>query len=393
MKWDMIPRGTNSTRGSDMITIAWHDSVDSVALERTFQTWRNQSPDFQVLALVAEGNPEQVLTIQAAARNLGMPVAGAVFPALIAGDVMGKDGVVLLRLDGAPPPLLLSRIDGPDAVNDTARTLAEYVERHLPLDREAALFCIFDAQVSNIATHLDAWYLALADRVNYFGVNAGSESFAPMPCLFDADSLIGAGVLLQLLPDHPGARLEHGYGVPDTIVTATSSDRNRIVQIDWQPALAVYRRLMRERYGVAIDRDNFYRYAVNFPFGIVRADGEVLVRIPVSLGDDDSIACIGEIPPNAVLALLDASAGSHLAPLRLAENLEQRVAGGDLLLFYCAGRRLHKGAASADELRQVVAASGSRAMYGALSLGEIGGSRAGGYPLFHNATLVGVPWR
>ena len=63
---------------------------------------------------------------------------------------------------------------------------------------EATLFCIFDALVFNIATHLDAWYLALADRVHYAGVNAGSERFVPINCLFDNERSIAGGVLLQL---------------------------------------------------------------------------------------------------------------------------------------------------------------------------------------------------
>ena len=65
-----------------------------------------------------------------------------------------------------------------------------------------------------------------------------------MPCLFDGERCLADGVLLQLLPRHPGAFLEHCYGVPEQVITATSAQGNRIVQIDWQPALERYREIM-----------------------------------------------------------------------------------------------------------------------------------------------------
>ncbi|HET7775140.1 MAG TPA: FIST C-terminal domain-containing protein, partial [Azospira sp.] len=282
------------------------------------------------------------------------------------------------------------------AVDSLAGRLADFVERQLgESDTEATLFCVFDALVPNIATHLDAWYLALADRVHYAGVNAGSESFVSIPCLFDNERCIADGVLLQLLPGHAGAILEHGFPVPEQVITATSASGNRIVQIDWRPALEVYREMMASQYGVAIDRDNFYTYAVHFPFGILRADGEVLVRIPVALDEAGGIFCVGEIPPNSVLTLLDArsAAGQAVPPLASLLRGQAREAA-EFLLFYCAGRRMHMGEEGmAGELAELARQCGQSRLFGAISLGEIGAATCGGYPLFHNATLVGIPWR
>jgi hypothetical protein len=63
-----------------------------------------------------------------------------------------------------------------------------------------------------------------------------------------------------------------------------------------------------------------------------------------------------------------------------------------MLLFFCAGRSAHLGeAGSAWELSRFKSRTGAARVAGALSLGEIGPStREGGYPLFHNATLVAM---
>jgi transketolase N-terminal domain/subunit len=244
---------------------------------------------------------------------------------------------------------------------------------------------------------LDALYLRLANRVHYMGANAGSETFQPMPCLFDNDRVIQHGVLTILLEPHRGAILEHGYEVPGQMITATSTEGNRILQIDWRPAFDVYRELALAQYGVEVNRDNFYDYAVHFPFGIVRANGITVVRIPLALEADGSLFCVGEVPANAVLALLRAPAvDSRHAQATLINGLTElngALDGQDLLLFYCAGRRLHLGIqAACAEISALSEASRAGCLGGALSLGEIGSTTQWGYPLFHNATLVASLW-
>src|SRR5512139_729497 len=218
----------------------------------------------------------------------------------------------------------------------------------------------------NIATMLDELYLRLANRVHYAGANAGSETFQPMPCLFDATRTVGDAALVMLLKQHHGAILEHGYQLAEQTYTATSTAGNRITHIDWRPAFEVYCELVRARFGVEITRENFYQYSVHFPFGIVRANHNVLVRIPVALADDGSLICVGEVPPHSVLALLDApEASSRDTVDALAERMaalnRAPLHDRDAMLFYCAGRRLHLGLEEAQaEVQDLHRRSGVR---------------------------------
>jgi hypothetical protein len=377
-----------------MLTCHWIAEIDAAGLDVALAGL--SAPADHVLLFLPEAESGRVPWLQDACRARGIGLAGAIFPEILVDAELRKSGAVFVHLAGAPAPLLIEAVAEPEAVPRTAARLAAHVADSLPDGQPAALCAIFDALVPNIATHLDQWYLDLADRVGYFGVNAGNERFTPAPCLFDGERFIAGGVLLQLLPDHPGACLSHGYGVPEQVISATSTQGNCIAQIDWRPALDVYAELMRRQYGVEITRENFYNHAVHFPFGILRADGEVLVRIPVALDEQGQIFCVGEIPANSVLTLLDARSGSHKAPALLARELEENGVScrdDDLILFYCAGRRMHMGEGVHAELADITARTGARHLYGALSLGEIGSDLVGGYPFFHNATLVGVPCR
>jgi len=136
---------------------------------------------------------------------------------------------------------------------------------------------------------------------------------------------------------------------------------------------------------------------VHFPFGIIRANHEVLVRIPVALEEDGSLFCVGEVPANAVLTLLEAPKIDSTHTLQMLvqgiARLNGELTASELLLFYCAGRRMHLGVDTATgEVRQFNQLTQAATVAGALSLGEIGSSLQGGYPLFHNATLVATHW-
>jgi hypothetical protein len=73
--------------------------------------------------------------------------------------------------------------------------------------------------------------------------------------------------------------------------------------------LDVYRELLRKQYGIEIHRENFHRYGVHFPAGIVLAQGALLARIPVSLEDDGSLS-------SPVLGAMNSVGCWRIAPCR-----------------------------------------------------------------------------
>lgn len=373
-------------------------SLDDASMGALLDEWRTAWPNMGVLALLPEAEQGGVGRLQALCARRKIALVGAVFPALIKSGEFRTQGLWLLRFDSMPYVALHDNLPQDAAgVSQVAEQIGNQVRAQIKDDTQVTLFLLFDALVPNISTLLDELYLQLANRVHYVGANAGSETFQPIPSLFDNTRIIQNGVLLMLLQPHLGAMLAHGYNAPPRMISATSTEGNRIRQIDWRPAFEVYQELVRAQFGVEVTRENFYQHAVHFPFGIIRANHEVLVRIPVALEEDGSLFCVGEIPANAVLTLLEAPKIDSPYTLQTLvqglTGLNGELAGSELLLFYCAGRRLHLGLdAATGELRQFDHLTGATSVAGALSLGEIGSSLQGGYPLFHNATLVATRW-
>jgi len=372
--------------------------MDTTLLESKLSVWQSNYPKMGVCAFLPEAQKDQLETLQAVCARLQVPLVGGIFPALIHDGAFLTAGLWLMRFDVMPFYALCADLpQDADSAQSLANDLAQLIAEHLDEQLDATLFMLFDAMVPNISTLLDNFYLRLANRVHYAGANAGSESFAPMACLFDGKRLVSNGVLLMLLPGHKGAILEHGYHAPERTVYATSTSGNCVAQIDWRPAFEVYQELVYEHCSVQITPENFYERAVHFPFGIVRANHHVVVRIPVILNSDGSLFCVGEVPANSVLTLLKSPAVDSSETLQVLTAgltaMNGNCAASDLLLFYCAGRRMHLGLpAATGELLEFQRRTQAGQVAGALSLGEIGGSTLRGYPLFHNATLVAALW-
>ena len=377
--------------------MSYVEAIDGAAVVPVLRAWRAAHPASGVIALVPEKEREKVERLQAICTDERTPLAGGVFPALVVRGSFSDAGAWLLRVNEMPPPVLVDLPQGDGELGPAAAAIADRLAAQLQVAGDLALLLLFDAIFPRVGSLLDELYLRLANRVHYMGANAGSETFKPIPCLFDASRFVQGGVLALALRRSRGAVLEHGYRVPARLITATSTEGNRIVQIDWRPAFEVYQTMAHLLHGVTIDRESFYRSAVHFPFGIVRANGTIVVRIPVALEEDGSLRCAGEVPANSVLALLAAPLVDSMHTVdglvRGLGELEGPLGGRELLLFYCAGRRLHLGIPGAEvEVRELQRRSEAAQVAGALSLGEIGSTREWSYPLFHNATLVVNTW-
>jgi hypothetical protein len=375
-----------------------HVALNAQTVHAVLSEWLRLSPGLGVMALVPEAEKENLPQLQRVCVDLGISLVGGIFPALICQGGFKSDGVWLIPFESQVPVALIPALEGSGSV--AAEKIAEAALGMLESSENTCarptLFLMFDGMLPNIGSTLEHLYSRLADRVRYAGVNAGSETFQPMPCLFNENEVIGNGVLALLFPGDSTTVLAHGYRPPEKMLSATSTEGNRISMIDWRPAFEVYQEIIKAEYGIELTTENFYQYGVHYPFGMLRANAEVVVRMPVAIAEDGSLFCIGEVPENAMLVLLKSPSPDQDGCIQgLAKTLETEH--GDLhdrrlLTFYCAGRRMHLGEGAEIELDVLTKSSAVAELAGAVSLGEIGCTQLDGYPMFHNATLVCTAW-
>ncbi len=371
-------------------TTSFLNTLDEESVLSVVSAWAAESPGSSVLAFVSENDRASIPALQNQCNKVGLQLIGAVFPELLNGKNFYRHGAWLLHLN---TPIAYRIVDKLSSLKPGAQgslgQIADMLSVCSSSENQTTLLVLFDAMVPTIETWMGAVYERFGRKVHYIGANAGSETFQPMPCLFDSENIYQDAVLTVCIPNISGGALAHGYNPPENILLATASQGNRIDSIDWRPAYDVYSELVHKEYGVQITPENFYQYGVHFPFGIIRATGEVLVRIPVALSDNGALFCVGEVPNNTVLTILRADSAE--SPV---EDLTTPFANESCefaLVFYCAGRRMHDRVRATKELGALSENTGLPVI-GALSLGEIGSSTRDGYPLFHNATIVCSPW-
>ncbi|HDT5887407.1 FIST signal transduction protein [Aeromonas dhakensis] len=362
-------------------------SFDAQPLADALQPYRGERLDL----LLAEQDAGHVAELQQQCRRLDIQLSGALFPRLISRHGFHEHGAWLLPRPASHAPLLIP-LDPAASTDLQVSTLCDALLPQLAQWPEAAgvptLFLTFDAMIPNIASLLEGIYLHLADRVNYAGVNAGSGQFRPMPCLFDNHRLLAQAVCCILLPHRSYPLLEHGYQLTAQPMLATSSEGNKIAFIDWQPAFSRYQSLVQQQFQQRLTPDQFYQYGVHLPLGLLRANGDVIVRIPVAVTEEGALLCVGEVPDHSILTLLKAPQSPTAHAIELAEKLSRHGAPERLEIYYCAGRQQHFGEQSTLELKTLFSHSGAHELVGALSLGEIGSLRPGEYPLFHNGAIL-----
>lgn len=345
-------------------------------------------PNLLTFALLPESEKNRVSDIQKLFNDRDQMLLGAIFPALITDTGFSTSGASFLCFPRQLCHFLTDDldIDSADAASRIANILVEQTASQERQENQQ-LFLVFDSMLSNTGSILAHLFDHLNHRFVYSGVNAGSETFQAMPCLFDNHRLVSNGVIGLVLDGSMQFALQHSYPVSKPLMRASSTSGNRIDKIDGLPAMSVYQRVIASEFGITLTPENFYDYAVHYPFGLV-GTLEILVRIPVAFSDDGSIFCVGEVPANSMLRLLKAP---MLADSNCVSKLVELI-GHDretpLLAFYCAGRRMHFGDEAAEELQALLEKSGATSMIGALSLGEISTDNELGIPQFHNAAML-----
>ncbi len=174
--------------------------TDSVALASVLKRWKENWPFMSLLALLPEAEKAKVALLQETCGAQAISLHGAIFPALMDSAGFRNHGVLLMCMPATPRSFLLNEIQ-----QDGAMRMKAEIEEAMQVTPAAdgcrgTLFTIFDAMLPNIGTLLNDTHSELATAPRYVGVNAGSESFQPMPCLFDNTRLVRNGVLGLYFP-------------------------------------------------------------------------------------------------------------------------------------------------------------------------------------------------
>ncbi|MBK1673005.1 histidine kinase [Ectothiorhodospira shaposhnikovii] len=303
-------------------------------------------------------------------RECPLPVFGGIFPQIIHERRPCFSGTLLV---GLPVTAQLAVVRGlSDADADLDQSLAQTHATWPEVLENSTVIVFVDGLSSRISALIESLFLYFGLDVNFVGGGAGSLSFKKRPCIITPDGLCQDTAVLAHIPLVSRIGVTHGWKPISDTLKVTSSERNIIHTLDWQPAFQVYRRMIRDHGGQNITRENFFDIAKAYPFGISKLDSELVVRDPLMVVGDQSLICVGEVQEGCFVRLLNGTPDSLIQAATQARVIAESQGSCDTaspaLFIDCISRVLFLG----DRIHQELEGAGAgMPLFGAFTLGEI----------------------
>ena len=353
------------------------------------------------LSLVQSSSEVESIQIFAAASNnfssrllnpllhaMQVPIFGGVFPAILHQGQLYERGTLLIGIPAKNRIAIVSTLhDAYEIEMDAA--ISELGD---PFSAGRTIFLWADGLTKKLSGLLTALHNQYGLTYRILGGGTGSPGSTHGPSLITNEGMLADAAVLALVDLPAGIAARHGWIKVAGPFLVTRSSGNVIYTLNWRPALQVYRSVIEDIAGVALEESHFYKLTQAFPFGIQRYGVERIVREPICI-EGEHLICQGDVPEGTLVDILTGSETSLRVAaedaLFQAEN-HLRPYGSPRTLFICesASRKsfLQEGFA-----REVAALKlpGAESV-GVLSVGEfICNGRD--YPAFLNkSTVIGA---
>jgi hypothetical protein len=348
-----------------------------------------QQPDIRsILIFACDANGFTPHNTDTILKETGLTVFGGLFPQIIYGGSNFSRGTLIVGFWQLPQILVIPGLSDPGG--DYEAVIDDLYDASRP---DKTMFVWVDGLSSRISTLIESLFNIFGLEQNYIGGGAGSLNFEQKPCLFTNNGLLEDCAVLALLDIESGIGVSHGWESVSGPFRVTAADSNVIQALDWEPAFQVYQRVVEDASGTAVTHENFFERAKGYPFGISRLGAEYIVRDPIVVNEDGSLVCVGEVPVESYVDILNGSTQSLVAASSQARRLAEESYTGpnsdSLIIFIdCISRVLYLQEDFDQELGAVYTA-GDR-MVGALTLGEIANSGRDYLEFYNKTAVVGI---
>jgi hypothetical protein len=340
------------------------------------------------LLLADDGRPDLEELVAAVAAT-GRPFFGGFFPGLIADGRHHGQGALIDHMPLHMPPAVIGGLGA--ATIELPEALAA-----LGLAAPDPLTCIVlaDGLTPRLSPALKALQNGMGPTAHFFGGGAGSLSLQQEPCVFTAEGVFQDAVVVACAKRASSLGVRHGWRNLMGPVIATRTDGNIVAELDWEPAIDLYRTVVEADSGRELTADGFFDIAKSYPFGMHRDGDEPIIRDPIAVDGEGRLRCVAEVPQNAVMAIMKGEPQALVDAARLAAADAAAGAGPDARFWVvdCISRTIFLGEGFGGELAAVaeVIDGDTGRMQGLLTLGEIASLGDGTLSFFNKTIVVGA---
>ena len=336
-----------------------------------------------ILILSCDENNYDLTKMNQILTSCLVPIIGGIFPQIIYQDKNYKLGTIIVSLNDTLDVSIIENIS--DNFNQSLEDIIEEKVGELESDTKT-MFVFIDGLSKNINAVILGLFENFGLSLNYIGGGAGSLTFVQQPCIFTNQGLIQDCAILATTRLESAIGVKHGWTPISTPMKVTLADANIIKEIDYKPAFEVYKNIVQNISQQIFTDDNFFDIAKAYPLGINKLSGEIVVRDPIMLDDNNNLVCVGDVAINSFISILEGSDESLVTAVLEAKK-EATLNDMDTFTLFidCISRVLFMNDKFSKELTAVN--EENQILVGALTLGEIANNKKY-YLEFYNKTAV-----
>ena len=125
---------------------------------------------------------------------------------------------------------------------------------------------------------------------------------------------------------------------------ATKTEGNVVKELNWEPAMMVYRSLVGDQVADSLEVRNIQPEAKRYPFGIARDDLEDIVRDPIRATETGELVVLSGVPEHSVMHILKGDNEKLIAAAQqLAADFGKDNSDDQCIVFDCYSRAMLLG--------------------------------------------------
>jgi hypothetical protein len=358
------------------------------ALENLLMTAQADSDVQALLIMACDANEFTKEQIDPILNKINKPVFGGIFPEIMHQTSKLEKGTIVAGFSNSAEIHIIPNLSDMDV------NYEDILDEQIPDSPHArTMFVFVDGLAQRISALIDSLFNIFGLEMNYIGGGAGSLSFVQKPVLFTNEGLMQDAAILALTDIPSGVGVNHGWTDIGGPFKVTESDCNVIKTLDWKPAFQVYKEVVEKHSGKRFTENNFFDIAKGYPFGLSKIGAEKIVRDPLSIDTNEYMICVGEVPQDVFIHILNGNTETLVNAAKKAltlavESFTPGVAQKATFFIDCISRVLFLDNEFSKELHAVY--NESVPLIGALTLGEIANNGKDYLEFYNKTAVIGV---
>lgn len=300
-------------------------------------------------------------------------ITGAFFPELIFHNKLYSTGLIALEISKNMQLFFEKEIESIDFSK-------------LTLEDIPTVLTFVDGTSENNEAYLNELFKHVGLQTNILGAGAGSLEVDNVEVFFDNHRFYHNSAVLIALKNHVDLGVKHGWEFLEGPFVVTACQGNLLKELDYKNAYDVYKEIIEQDSGIEVTDDNFLEISQRYPLGIIKYQGEQVVRDIIDV-KDKQFTLVGNITENTVINILKGEKQALLNATMEASKDALKNGCEFILMFDCFTRKNFLEEKFEEELDIIFKQNKSFNVVGAISIGEIA-NNGKNYINFLNKTCV-----